>query len=316
MAEATAPEPNRNFGNTQLDMSQPDGIPREQARNQDGTFKAEKPSETPSHPAYLSELAKSFGFDEDDMKSMSSDALGRAITKAQRRDAEWGRRFQEHQPKPQEPAKAPEPEPEIDFGLNPEEYDEKVVGAFNKAKSLHTETQKELKELRKALAENQERERARSQAQATQLVDDAFEALGPEYEEYFGKGSVDDIASDPKLLRRRIIALQETGLNVGVASGKQILNKLKKVADEVLGIKPKAKEEKAEEEPTRPGRPTRREWNAGGTAVPTQRSNAEEPKGYERAVRNAERRAAANGGPVTPNHAKEDAEILATFPNR
>lgn len=313
MAEATAPEPNRNFGNTQLDMSQPDGIPRE--RNGDGTFKAEKPSETPpSHPAYLSELAKSFGFDDDDMKAMSSEALGRAITKAQKRDAEWGQRLQSHQQQTQPQAKPPDPEPEIDFGLNPEEYDEKVVGAFNKAKSLHTETQKELKELRKALTENQERERARSQAQATQLVDDAFEALGPEYEEYFGKGSVDDISKDPKLLRRRIIALQETGLNVGVASGKQILNKLKKVADEVLGIKPKAKE--PEEEPARPGRPTRREWNAGGTAVPTQRSNSEEPKGYERAARNAERRAAANGGPVTPNHAKEDAEILASFPKR
>jgi hypothetical protein len=315
MAEATAPEPNRNFGNTQLDMSQPDGVPREQARNSDGTFK-EKPSETPAtpnHPAYLSELAKSFGFDDDDMKSMSSEALGRAITKAQKRDAEWNQRLQSQKPQPQ--AKAPEPEPEFDLGVDLKEIDEGVAGAFEKLKQARIQDAKELKELRKAIAENQERERARSQQQATQLVDDAFEALGPEYEEYFGKGSVDDIAKDPKLLRRRIIALQETGLNVEVASGKQILSKLKKVADEVLGIKPKAKEEPEPE--ARPnGRPTRREWNAAGTALPTQRSNAEEPKGYERAVRNAERKAAANGGPVTPSHAKEDAEILATFPKR
>lgn len=313
MPEATPPEPNRNFGNTQLDLSQPDGVPREQQRNADGTFK--KPDDAPAHPAYLTELAKSFGFDDDDMKAMSSEALGRAITRAQKRDAEWNQRLQSQRPQSQQPVKPAEPEPEIDFGINPEEHDEKVVSAFNKAKSLHTETQKELRDLRKKLAENEERERARSQQQAIQIADDAFEALGPEYEEYFGKGSLADIQSNPTILRRRVLALQETGLDVSVASGKQLLNKLKKVADEVLGVKPKAKDPEPEPEP-RNGRPTRRDWDRGGTAVPTQRSNAEEPKGYDRAVRNAERRAKDAGGPVTPNHAKEDAELLATFPKK
>lgn len=302
-------------------MSQPDGIPREaekpaRDRNKDGTFKDQQggPDATvaPVHPSYLTDIARSFGFDDADFASMSSDALGRAVHKAQKRDAEWHQRVQAQQPQ----AKPPEPEPELDLGLNPEEYDEKVVGAFNKLKSRDAATTKELKALRDELAQSKARDEARSRQQAIQLVDDAFEALGPEYEEYFGKGSVDEVsARDPKALRRRIIALQETGLDVSIASGKQILSKLKKVADEVLQIK-KAKEPEPEPEARRPGRPTKKEWEEGGTAVPTQRSNAEEPKGYERAVRNAERRAKGNGVPVAPSHAKEDAELLASFPKR
>jgi hypothetical protein len=111
-----------------------------------------------------------------------------------------------------------------------------------------------------------------------------------------------------------MIALQETGQDASVASGKQVLAKLKKVAEEVLEIKPKAKQEEPPPDERRPGRITRREWNGGGTAIPTQRSGANEPRGYERAVKNAEARARAIGAATSPSVAATDAAIIATFP--
>lgn len=319
MPDETAPQaPNRNIS-AELDMSQPDGIPRErepQAKGPDGRF-VKADAESISHPAYLTELASSYGFDAADCAAMSSESLGRAITRAQKRDTEWQQRLQSATPQTPQVKKEPEPEPELDLGLDPADYDEKILGAFNKLKTRDSERDKELKAMRRELADTKAREDARSQAQAAQMTDDAFEALGPEYEAYFGKGSVYEVREkDPAAFRRRVLCLQETGLNTGVASGKQLLAKLKAKADEIFKIEKaaKPKEEDPYEAPAkRNGRPTRAEWDRGGTAIPTDRTGAEEPKGYERAVRNAERRAKEAGHAVAPSTAKEDAELLATF---
>ncbi len=300
-------------------MSQADGVPR--TRNADGTFK--KPAEAapaapaaPQHPPYLTELGKSFGFDEDDFKVMTSEALGRAITKAQRRDAEWNQRVQAAQPQAIAAKPAPEPEPELAIDLDPAEYDEKLRGAFGKLRDESVKSQKELKALRDEIAQQRAREQERSNAQVTQLVDDAFEALGPEFEWYFGKGSASEIrAADPDAFERRKLVLQKTGLDASLASGKQVMSKIKQA---LTALKIEARpivppEADPEQTPTGRRRPTRKEWDDGATAVPTQRAGADEPKGYDRAVKNATARAKANGVPVGANHAKEDAELLATF---
>jgi len=318
LAEPTPEVPNRNLGNTDLDMSQPDGIPRPRERNPDGTFKEVTPPEPaknsstpPAHPSYLLEMARNYGFTEADCAKMTTDSLGIALTQAQRRDNEWRERLQSTQT----PAKAPEPEPELDLGLKPEEYDEKIVGAFNKLKTRDAENAKALKELREELAQTKARDQERSIAQAKSMIDDAFEALGPEYAAYFGAGSGDDLkASDPATFRRRMVVLQETGLDARVTSGKQLLSKLKAKADELFKIEKKSTETPVSvERPQRRGRYTREEWEAGGTAVPTQRESDQEPFGRERAIKNAERRARENGVAVNPSTAKEDQDLRNTF---
>lgn len=309
-----APEvPNRNLGNTELDMSQPDGIPREaekpvQPKGPDGKFV----KKDEAHPTYLLNLASRLGFSESQCAIMSTEALGVAVEHAQARESEWQQRLQSTQPQAQ--VKPPEPEPSFDLGVDLKEYDENLGKAFTSLQKEAIESRKALKELRDELAQTKARDQDRSIAQSKTLIDDAFEALGPEYAAYFGTGTGDDLkASDNASFRRRILALQETGLDARVTSGKQLLSKLKAKADEIFKIEKKEAPAADARPEKKKGRFTREEWEAGGTAVPTQRESDQEPFGRDRAIKNAERRARESGHSVSPSTVKEDQELRNSF---
>lgn len=294
--------------NTELDMSQPDGLPKEQPRDEAGRFT--KPEESaPKHPQGLVELARDFGFSDDEIGELSTSGLSAAIRRVRAVQEATRSQFAQAElvTKP-----APIPEPELDLGLNAEEYDEKVVNAFNKLKARDAETSRALKELREELAQTRKANEDRDSRETARLIDDAIEALGPDYESYFGKGSGYDLKdSDPQAYTRRIKFLRLLDVDPRRASGKQLMAAIKSEAEQLMPKAKKAEENPYEQKPANGG-PTRAQWDRGGTAIPTQRNGASEPKGAALARRNLEVTMREKG----LNTSSEDREIYDTLPKR
>lgn len=297
--------------NTELDMSQPDGLPKEQPRNDDGTFKKPEETTTPVHPPGLVALAKDFGFSDDEISDFSTNALSTAIRRT-RANMEAQRSQFAQADLGSRPAPVPAAEPEFDFGgVKLEEFDEGLAKAM---RASHQANAQQLKEVREELAKTRAANEERDRHQTAQFIDDAFEALGPEYEEYFGKGSGFELkAGDPDAFQRRLILLNSAGVDPKQVSGKRLLSALKGAVT-LLKLQPKkadAKENVYEQKPA-PGGPTKAEWDRGGTAVPTQRNNANEPNGVAKAKKNLESKFREQGLATT----REDREIIDTLPKR
>lgn len=341
MADPQKPEehpvrtlPSRNLGDTALDMSQPDGIPvakETPPKGPDGKFISTKPAEPEKkaheHSASLIGLAQDYGIDQEDIDELDSEALTRMIRVVRKRDGALqashsrdtaANNSMERKPVP---PPEPEPEPEIDLGIDEEAFGPELVGAMKK---IAKTSEKRIRDLEKSLAAEKAQNDARSIQQATLLTEEAFEAISTEYPDLFGKGSIDQIkAKDPDAHYRRLMLFNRAGADPRLVSGKVLLEKLREAIPKLFpGAAAKKEEKNPYEEPiteaaARAGanggsRPTKREWQSAGSAIPTHRSDSHEPKGAEAATKTLERKIREEGG-ANSEEQREDEKILGTL---
>jgi hypothetical protein len=263
----------------------------ERPRNPDGTFART----APLHPQYLKDQALEFGFSEDDLAEMPTEALHRTVLQmaknrlAFRSQQDAARTVQGDGPKP-EPPPAPEPAPD-DLGLDENLYDPGLIGILKKQA-------KELAELRKVkgVVDNlSERETKRETSRAADLLDGHFEALGPEFKRIFGDGPAGEL-TDADAMKRRIAVLNEAGINLSNVTTKS-LAKIKAAAEllykapaEAKAPEPYADAGKASGANGATPRVSPEDWAKAGLAKPTQRAGAAEPKGEELAKANLAKR--------------------------
>lgn len=153
-------------------------------------------SETkPSFDERLLVDAERVGISRDEALSFGSpEALNKAIDVAIR----TYQRFAQPQ---QEPAKQ-EPEPEIEF--DPEEYDEKIIKAFELQKKQIRELQDELQAIRGTTQDIASRTQLETQEKMYDVFDQDVNELGNE--SLFGKGNRNTVAKEQVENRARLLA--------------------------------------------------------------------------------------------------------------
>lgn len=270
----------------------------ERPRNPDGTFAAfEVPKAPPEPPAhqYLIDQAAELGFKASDLEGMSPAAISRAIFatlknqaafRAQQADA---RTIQEAAT-PQRPPAVPAKD-EFAEAMGSELHANLDPGLVGLLRSQHDE----IKRLKAEHSLSKQQEMQREYTRGAQLLDDHFEALGPEYERIFGKGPAGELGeTGAASLKRRLMVLGECGVNTNNVTPKSFAKI--KAAVELLYLAPQ-KAATAVDPYAATGTPrvTAEQWNGAGLARPTQRNGAAEPKGDAKAVANLERKMADAG---------------------
>lgn len=222
---------------------------------------------TPKHPVWLSELAKTSGFTQEQIDRLDTNALGEGVRFAQARG------LNQQQPQAPPPAapvqsQAPPPPPEFDLGLTDdqkEEFGPELMGVLTK---IGQATAQKTAALEQRLAQYEHREIQRSQVQVMNAVDMAITSLPPEYQQILGAGpGVEVMQTMPEVWERRrfvLESLQANGLNYQTASPAEIQARIKTKVDSHWGIKPAA--------PVNPPVVTKQQWDGFGSPPPTQRT--------------------------------------------
>lgn len=273
-----------------------------QERNPDGTFKSPEP-EAPVHPGYLVELARDFGFTDDEINGMPTDLLGRNVQILRQREAQRQRtlsaEYQLQNPRVPQPAPAPpQPEPEIDLGIDEAEFGPEIVKVLKKVKG---DSIKEARALREELAQVKAQQAQVQQTATANHLDAAFDLVGDEFKHIYGVGSAGEIGqSDPDSVTRRVSdikALMAKGINPFAMSPKALAGKIKQYAAPLYKVTAPAKPvvdpyaDAGVPTPTNgktKPRISQEEWDNAGLAKPTSRKGAAEPDGTEKAIRNLE----------------------------
>jgi hypothetical protein len=304
-----------DLGNTELDMRQPDGLPVEQPRDPaTGQFISRVPEPSsepakPTHPAGLAALALDLGFEQDDIDNMTTDSLARSIRRVRSQMERTAQQFAHARDMDRAAVKQLPPEqPEVfDVGLNPEEYDPKLIAALQQ---IHGTSAKRIKDLEARLAASEQRSTQTRLQSARDAIDAGFAKMGPKYEKFVGKGSVSSLGKDSAEIKRRLAVINASGIapdlsNVNPATIGDIL---KATADSLFMVEPDSAYVPTTPPPNGTVKgPSPTEW-ATQTMPPTQRRGSDLPPGAERATRNLERKQAEAGQQTGP-----DSDILETL---
>lgn len=274
---------------------EPTPEPSDRPRNADGTFAPVAKSSV--HPAWLTEQARDYGFSDQDMAEMDSNALGRACHVQKKRLDLIQREFAtqrslESQPRQPEPATQPEDDlPDLSH------VDETIASVLKRLV-------KENKELKGEVGGVKQGQQRLAQRTIADTLDSAFASLDEKYAKVLGKGPASDL--DEAELQMRNFVIKKAGLDFNnLPSVPKIRSKLEAEASKLLGAEtttsagPYAASQKNGKEP-----PTEEEWERGAVARPTQRGGAAEPPGEQKAIANLTRKLRENGQ-TGPRAAKE-----------
>lgn len=247
-------------------------------------------SPTPAPVTHLSPflvaMAKRFGFSEQDLKDMSQREVERFIEHAHRRDLEMAEMISRQQAQAGQPgagvstpSPAPAPaaaEDEFDPELS-DEYPAELKGALKKAA---TARDKKIAALEAELAKVKGHTQATREQAILKSIDDAFEALGPGYHEYFGKGAITSGQLTNEEAQRRGVLVRMLTPDDTPAS---IREKFQATAHALYGAgkAPASKAETALEQ-------AKVDYVEGKVTRPAQRDPALPPHGRERAIRSNE----------------------------
>lgn len=273
-AEVTPPTPVQ--AEAPADTTQP--AQPAQPRNPDGTF-AHK------HPANLVADAKSLGYSDEEISGMSLASLYgvmRNHLNQQLAFREQQARARDLEGQPRQPAQPAEPEAD-ELELDESVQWEPSLAKANRAAATRLRAQQaRIDALEKRLEQS-------AQVSATERIDAAFEALGDQYAGFVGKGSVVDLAKDSKEFRRRNAILQQAGIDIKnlppQASLKRAIQQAAEVFYEPSAAKPTEDSpyEGVEAKGKKP-RVSKDDWDQAALVRPTNRSNANEPKGEALAI--------------------------------
>ncbi len=258
-------------------------------RASDGTFV--KPPETPKHPAHLLNQANELGMDPETIAETSTPTLYRMVNLLLLREREVARSFATQQSlegtrvKQPDPAQPVQPEvDEIDALLAEGIIEPRILQQIKKLKG----TADEVKALKTALQERDQREALKDFNSSVQLVDAAFAKLG---NPLLGEGAGIELAKDPAKkaeFARRVALLNAAGItDLRQVNRLTIMKQLREANELLFGA--------TSNTPANPydaalaGKPPRiseEQWANGGVAHPSQRNGAPELKGEALAIKN------------------------------
>lgn len=242
----------------------------------------------PKHSPRLVNLAQQLGFSDDEITQTEPSQLYDLVR------MEYDLRARQEPP-------APPKEEEIDWGttadgrkLTEADYDPPMARTI---KLMH-ETAKKNRELEAKLAAQEQRSQQREQQTYVEHLDSLFGSR----EDLFGKGTVQDVKrGTPEFDKRAAI---ETVMRTLPGS---LQAKFEKAVTILYGSAPAAPP------PERPrgenGRYVSDKWQEAALQKPTQRDNAAEPFGRERAIRSVTKKMRGVDAPII-----DDSETLNSFP--
>lgn len=293
---------------------------------------AEEPQVKPQHPQHLRDAAAYFGLDDSDLDAMTPQQANNLLWKLNNqnmkrwREEATQRTIQESQVRVHPAVEAPNHDDfsefqGIDLGKDPETGEQYELRHLSPA-LLRLLKQTRAKDLAKIEA-LEARENQRQQMSNTEILDDAFESLGADFEAVFGAGSgVVMNQADPNFKRRRAVIIESGITDKDPPRVKK--QKIIAAAKEMFGgmaQKPKAEEANGYDKipGAKPGKtngrvtavaPTQRapvirdeDWDDAGLMPPSNRDVDDLPEGDEKAVRNLAHKL------NTPTYHAEDAKI-------
>ncbi len=255
---------------------------------------AAKAAEKPKHSPRLVAMAEDMGIPAAEIAAMTTDSLETTVHHLQRQALSEARANQQAR---QQTAKALEvtqedtgPDWGKDESGNPYTEKDYLPGIAATIKQNHV-LQKELKELKGHVQAQAQRETQRQAQSQAEMYDAAFEALGADYERYFGKGAGADMEQQSPAMKRRIAVLVLAGA-ASATSLRSLKAKLKEAADTLYEPAPA---EAAKPDPyaavtgvapkPAPKDEPKEVWKNGGVAKPTHRRGAAEPAGRDKAAK-------------------------------
>lgn len=275
----------------------------------------EKPAKEPpkrKHSVGLVKRAKAAGFSDEELDEFTSSELIEILFRGQpsqpRLENSSQPKEQQREPEQQKQAKQAESdEPEIDLGDLEKDLGEdlsKVLKEAVKRTAKHY-VEQQMKPIR-------EREEQDKRQKEFTRIDQAFNSLGEEWAEVFGKGAVDKVSAEE--VSARVAVLNRAAQLAGKGD---MLSKLADAAREMYGRFVKKADKKSppqtqkqskaqkireidldrDDTPDEDGdsEPGHNSWYGGGLHRPTSRAAAEEPKGETRAARAVARQLRGEG---------------------
>ena len=185
----------------------------------------------------------------------------------------------------------------------PEDYDEGYINDKKELFLYRRKDQQEKDQLKKEIAELKAARDAEVAEKETQLYDNAFDGLD---ESYYGKGGLGQISDEDKIRRNNILGLASQ--LAGSTDPKQVVAKVAE-ADKILrpqGERSTSKEARAGYDLAQ----KQQEWQQGTLAQPTH-TEVTEPDGYEKAVKNLQKKQQQYGITPVAENAKDDAEVIS-----
>lgn len=180
----------------------------------------------------LSAKAAEYGLDPDDFSS--PEKMEKAIAAIDKQLAAFGKQPAETKAEAT-PEQATDDSPVVDeeeFNLDPDEYDDGLVKAFNGLKTKHA---KEIDSLRQTVARLEMSERHRAMEMAEQELDSFFDSLGTEYRDVFGQGRMRSIDPKSKEAQSRLRLAEELdAIAAGDAKAGRKLDAFDKLAKRAL----------------------------------------------------------------------------------
>lgn len=238
-------------------------------------------------------MAADFGFSQEEIKSTPPEILSDRVYHMQKQAMWYASQNQKASALTSQPPAAPEPVVDDDLGLK---FDDDVhPDIVSNVRKVAIEANKRMREYQQAINELRQRDQARDWSSKVEMIDAAFEALGPGYKKFFGEGPGDGLASTDPALRRRNAILMASGIDIrGQFTASQLRAALKNTATTMFGpaVEPASDTgpySTTAPEPTKPrdanGRFTKEEYQQAALQRPTHRAGAEEPNGTSKAVK-------------------------------
>ncbi len=231
--------------------------------------------------------------EDETIAEMSTPTLYRTINMLLLRDREMAKSFATQRDldgaRVAQPAPAVSPAPEVDEldVLEKDGFDPRLIKALKEARG----PKEELKALKAAMAERDQRDVQREFQGGVAIVDAAFAKLA---NPLLGDGFGADLAKDPAkkaAFQRRVAVLNAAGItDMRQVDRHTIMKKLREANELLFGAVATSTEgdiySQALAQGKTNGRISREEWEAGAVARPSARNGAPEPKGDALAIRN------------------------------
>lgn len=267
----------------------------------------------PKHSSRLLRLAQSVGLDEQTILTTPTDELRELVMERQQTQQSDRRQEIIEQGQRALPARnpsngqfqKPDGTPDVDaikaaadgrvedigFKLD---FGKGADGTTFEESDIHPALVNVLKQLGNAVAKLEQghnvlasAEMARRNESVTQTIDRVFASLGAEYEPHIGRGGRGDVSPDSLEFAHRLLIVQRAQRNQTAGTFEQ---KLVQAAKELFGgrVAPAAGGGS-----TTPGNGVVErvaEWNQAGLSLPSNRTDAAEAPGYDRAVQTADRK--------------------------
>jgi hypothetical protein len=270
---------------------EPPPAPPSPARDEAGRFIPKA-----KHSPYWLSQAAEIGLRDEFVQAMDPDELRQAIRLEADKKAWAHRGAVPETSEPIKPGEQPAHEPELTVALkkysedNQAGLDDTVVDHLRAAAKVVNALSQRVAQLESAAGILAQDKHARDARDWATQVDNAFAALGPDYEPFFGKGTIAELEGTAFHTRRSAI-YGAAQIDRQKDSRAALNQKLKAAAEKFYApsaVVPAA----VKDEPT----PEQQRWIEAGTERPTSRTKPELPKGVERAKREfAERERLRNG---------------------